>query len=135
MEADHLDFFKDLGDIQHSFRTFAELVPQETGYVVANYDNASAHTALNGLERPLFWFSLHSPEADCRAEHISWTDGLPAFDIVIHGEVYAHAELKGRRRIQYLQRAGRRFRRLCAGSGPGSAVEAGLAALPALPPL
>ena len=35
VEADHLDFFKDLGDIQHSFRTFAELVPQETGYVVA----------------------------------------------------------------------------------------------------
>ena len=94
VEADHLDFFKDLGDIQHSFRTFAELVPQETGYVVANYDNASAHTALNGLERPLFWFSLHDPKADCRAEHITWTDGLPSFDIVIHGEVYAHVELK-----------------------------------------
>ena len=126
VEADHLDFFKDLGDIQHSFRTFAELVPQETGYVVANYDNASAHTALNGLERPLFWFSLHSPEADCRAEHISWTDGLPAFDIVIHGEVYAHAELKvgGEHNI---------CNALAAASAayvlglPGSAVEAGLA--------
>ena len=27
VEADHLDFFKDLDDIQHSFRRFAELVP------------------------------------------------------------------------------------------------------------
>ena len=94
--------------------------------MVANYDNASAHTALNGLERPLFWFSLHSPEADCRAEHISWTDGLPAFDIVIHGEVYAHAELKvgGEHNI---------CNALAAASAayvlglPGSAVEAGLA--------
>ena len=94
IEADHLDFFKDLGDIQHSFRSFAELVPQETGHVVANYDNASARTALNGLDRPLFWFSLHDPKADCRAEHITWADGLPSFDIVIHGEVYAHVELK-----------------------------------------
>ena len=94
VEADHLDFFKDLGDIQHSFRSFAELVPQETGHVVANYDNASARTALNGLDRPLFWFSLHDPKADCHAEHITWADGLPSFDIVIHGEVYAHVELK-----------------------------------------
>ena len=77
VEADHLDFFKDLGDIQHSFRSFAELVPQETGHVVANYDNASARTALNGLDRPLFWFSLHDPKADCHAEHITWADGLP----------------------------------------------------------
>ena len=62
--------------------------------MVANYDNASARTALNELDRPLFWFSLHNPKADCHAEHITWADGLPSFDIVIHGEVYAHVELK-----------------------------------------
>ena len=126
VEADHLDFFKDLGDIQHSFRSFAELVPQETGHVVANYDNASARTALNGLDRPLFWFSLHDPKADCRAEHITWADGLPSFDIVIHGEVYAHVELKvgGEHNI---------CNALAAASAayvlglPGSAVETGLA--------
>ena len=126
VEADHLDFFKDLGDIQHSFRSFAELVPQETGHVVANYDNASARTALNGLDRPLFWFSLHDPKADCHAEHITWADGLPSFDIVIHGEVYAHVELKvgGEHNI---------CNALAAASAayvlglPGSAVETGLA--------
>ena len=126
VEADHLDFFKDLGDIQHSFRSFAELVPQETGHVVANYDNASARTALNGLDRPLFWFSLHDPKADCHAEHITWTDGLPSFDIVIHGQLYAHVELKvgGEHNI---------CNALAAASAayvlglPGSAVETGLA--------
>ena len=126
VEADHLDFFKDLGDIQHSFRSFAELVPQETGHVVANYDNASARTALNGLDRPLFWFSLHDPKADCRAEHITWTDGLPSFDIVIQGQIYAHVELKvgGEHNI---------CNALAAASAayvlglPGSAVETGLA--------
>ena len=35
VDADHLDFFKDLEDVKRSFRRFAELVPQE-GCVVAN---------------------------------------------------------------------------------------------------
>lgn len=35
IDADHLDFFKDLEDIKSSFRRFAELVP-ETGFVVAD---------------------------------------------------------------------------------------------------
>ena len=94
--------------------------------MVANYDNASARTALNGLDRPLFWFSLHDPKADCHAEHITWADGLPSFDIVIHGEVYAHVELKvgGEHNI---------CNALAAASAayvlglPGSAVETGLA--------
>ena len=40
--ADHLDFFKDLPDIERSFRAFAELGPQGTGYVVANADDEGA---------------------------------------------------------------------------------------------
>lgn len=38
VEADHLDFFKDLADVEHSFRRFAELVPIG-GHVVANMDD------------------------------------------------------------------------------------------------
>lgn len=103
--------------------------------MVANYDNASARTALNGLDRPLFWFSLHDPKADCRAEHITWTDGLPSFDIVIQGQIYAHVELKvgGEHNI---------CNALAAASAayvlglPGSAVETGLAGFTgARPPL
>ena len=35
IEADHLDFFKDLDDIRHSFRRYAELLP-EGGHLVIN---------------------------------------------------------------------------------------------------
>ena len=38
VHADHLDFFKDLADIQHSFRRFAELVPP-AGSVIVNADS------------------------------------------------------------------------------------------------
>lgn len=35
IDADHLDFFKDLDDIRHSFRKFAELLPAD-GHLVVN---------------------------------------------------------------------------------------------------
>ena len=49
VEADHLDFFKDLGDVEHSFRRFAELVPIG-GHVVANMDDSGGkHNVMNAL--------------------------------------------------------------------------------------
>lgn len=93
VEADHLDFFKDLADVEHSFRRFAELVPIG-GHVVANMDDQGARDALRGISQPIFWFSYDDPAAQCRAENIVWTDGLPSFDIYIRGSYYAHVSLR-----------------------------------------
>ncbi len=92
IEADHLDFFKDLADVEHSFRAFADLVP-DTGYVVANADDPNTMDALHGLRHPLFTFGLEQP-ADCRAVDISYHDGYPSFSVVIHDQVYAHVDLQ-----------------------------------------
>ena len=92
VEADHLDFFKDLADVERSFRRFAELVP-ERGFVVANRDDAGARETLAGFPRPVFWFSLRDEAADCCAANLAWTDGLPSFDVVVRGAVYAHVAL------------------------------------------
>lgn len=94
VEADHLDFFKDLQDIQHSFRKFADLVPADTGCTVANFDNESVRITLDGYEKMLFWFSVQNHEADCYADHISWDYGMPSFDVIIHGKQYAHVSLR-----------------------------------------
>ena len=93
VEADHLDFFKDLADVEHSFRRFAELVPIG-GHVVANMDDQGARDALKGISQPIFWFSYDDPAAQCRAENVVWTDGLPSFDIYIRGSYYAHVSLR-----------------------------------------
>ena len=90
VEADHLDFFKDLQDVEHSFRRFAQLVP-ESGYVVANADDPGAMEALAGLS--LFTFGVKRA-ADSRAENIQWEGGLPAFDVVVRGKPYCHVELQ-----------------------------------------
>ena len=91
VEEDHLDFFKDLHDIQHSFRQFAELVP-EAGSVIVNADNASAMEAVAGLEHPIFTFGLDHT-ADCTAANLTEVDGKPVFDVLVHGKPYAHVEL------------------------------------------
>ena len=90
VEADHLDFFKDLEDIKASFRKFAELVPS-TGSVIVNNDNAGARSVACGLDA--FTFGLEEG-AECTAQNLTWERGLPAFDIVVHGEKYARVSLR-----------------------------------------
>ena len=93
VEADPLDFFKDLADVEHSFRRFAELVPVG-GHVVANRDDEGARQTLAGISQPVFWFSLSDPSAQCHADNLVWTNGLPSFDITVRGSHYAHVSLQ-----------------------------------------
>ena len=90
VEPDHLDFFKDLDDIKHSFREFAQLVP-DGGRVIVNADNDGARSVGEGLEA--FAFGLHE-DAECTARDLTWDKGLPTFDIMIHGKKYAHVSLR-----------------------------------------
>lgn len=56
IEADHLDFFKDLEDVQKSFRAFANLVPANGG-VLANGDDENTIQALRGMDYATFGIS------------------------------------------------------------------------------
>ncbi len=92
VEADHLDFFRDLADVEHSFHAFADLVPQR-GYVIANADDSGAMESVRGLSHPVFTFSVRDENADCRADNVAFHDGCGEFDVMIHGEFYAHIAL------------------------------------------
>ena len=90
IEADHLDFFKDLDDVEHSFRTFADRVP-ENGLIVANADDANTMHTLEGERRPVLTFGL--AQGDVHAAGLTWDRGLPAFDVIYRGELFTHVEL------------------------------------------
>ncbi|MCM1183015.1 MAG: UDP-N-acetylmuramate--L-alanine ligase [Roseburia sp.] len=49
IEADHLDFFKDIDDIRHSFRRFARLLPKD-GFLIINNDIDNMHELTDGLD-------------------------------------------------------------------------------------
>ena len=123
VEADHLDFFKDLQDIEHSFHRFAELVPP-AGAVIANADNDGAMASVAGLTRPIFTFGLDHP-ADCTAANLTEEDGCPTLDVMIHGEKYAHVVLHVYGRHNVLNALAAASAAYTLGL-PGSAVEEGL---------
>ena len=124
VEEDHLDFFKDLNDIEHSFHQFAELVPA-AGHIIANADNAGAMESVAGLAHPVFTFGLEQ-RADCTAVNLSDVDGAPSFDVMVRGKQYAHVELQVYGRHNVLNALAAASAAYCLGI-PGSAVEAGLA--------
>ena len=92
VDADHLDFFKDLQDVEKSFRAFADLVPRNTGLIVANADDANTMTTLRGEERPILTFGL--AEGDVHAAGLTYESGLPSFDIIHEGKPFAHVTLQ-----------------------------------------
>ncbi len=124
VEEDHLDFFKDLRDIEHSFRKFAQLVPP-VGHIIANADNDGAMEALADLGRPVFTFGLDRP-ADCTAANLVEKDGHPSFDVMIQGEFYAHVDLQLYGRHNVLDALAAASSAFVLGI-PGKAVEEGLA--------
>ena len=92
IEADHLDFFKDLQDVESSFKAFCERVPHEEGYVVANYDDANTMDTVKGIDRKVITFGL-SPEADVYAENISFVGANTQFDIMYKGKLFTDVTL------------------------------------------
>ena len=86
VEADHLDYFKDLSDVQKSFRAFAQL---STGGVIANGDDPHVAQALEGLS----YISYGLKETNrVTAQNIcpDWRH----LDVVCDGKFYCHLDLK-----------------------------------------
>jgi UDP-N-acetylmuramate--alanine ligase len=81
IDADHLDFFKDLADIRRSFRAFAELLP-ENGVLIINGAIPNIEEITDGLVCKVITFGL-TEDCDYRAEHITYgEDGFPCFDLI-----------------------------------------------------
>lgn len=76
IEADHLDFFKDLDDIRCSFRKYAELIPEGGNLVInGNIDNLAALT--DGLSCNVITFGI---SADGHDTPYDYTAVAPVFD-------------------------------------------------------
>ena len=91
IEADHLDYFKDLEDVKHSFRAFASHVPA-SGTVIANMDDANTMDALAPLGRALMTFGM-TDAADVWPRNIVQVGTQTDFDIM-HGQaLFTHVSI------------------------------------------
>lgn len=82
IEEDHLDFFKDLADIRHSFRKFAELIPSD-GCLIINADIPDYDEITKGLSCRVITYSVDGAAADYHPSDIRYDSfGHPSF--VLH---------------------------------------------------
>ena len=85
VEADHLDYFKDLQDVEKSFRKFAEL---STNGVIANGDDPHVVETLEGLDYTTFGLCIQNT---VHPENISldWRH----MDVICDDAFYCHLDL------------------------------------------
>ena len=88
IEADHLDYFKDLEAVERSFRKFAALVPR-TGFVIANGDDKNTADTLADIKHITFGLDK---SRDIHASNLS--DNDRSFDVIAGGHLYAHIDLQ-----------------------------------------
>ena len=85
VEADHLDYFKDLADVQKSFHKFAELA---TSGILANGDDEHTRQAMEGLDYISFGLS------ECNRIHAAnMCPDWRHFDVICDGEFYCHLDM------------------------------------------
>ena len=84
IEAEHLDYFKDLADVEKSFRLYAEKVPAD-GLVVFNADDANSVETMKGIDRRVVTFGIEN-SADVMARNIRFDRDGSEFELIYKGE-------------------------------------------------
>ncbi len=84
IDADHLDFFKDIDDIRQSFHKFAQILPED-GTLIINSDTPHYEDIIAGLPCEVITYSLEHA-ADYTAENITFNEFGHASFVCKHGE-------------------------------------------------
>jgi UDP-N-acetylmuramate--alanine ligase len=95
VEADHLDYYRDLNHVVETFESFLAKMPAD-GRVVACLDSPPVAEILKRSGRAAVTYALHHPGADLIARDIRrMTDGaMTAYDAVFKGETLGRVRLR-----------------------------------------
>ena len=85
VEADHLDYFKDLADVQDSFHKFAQLASRG---VISNGDDIHTVEAMAGVDHITFGLN-----AGNRITAGNISSDWRHFDVICDGEFYCHLDM------------------------------------------
>lgn len=92
VDADHLDFFKDLDDIRHSFRLFSEKL-DEDGVLIINGEIPDLTFFTEGLPCKIITYGLKADD-NYTAKNISFNEyACGSYDLYVNGEKLDHITL------------------------------------------
>lgn len=93
IDEDHLDFYKDIDDIENAFHRFAGLTPQEHGWVVGWGDDQRVRSVMERSNRHTRSYGL-SPHNELRAEQLSYDElGRAHFTATLFGHPLCEVDL------------------------------------------
>jgi len=99
IDADHLDYFKDLEHLKSSFRKFASIVPP-SGHIVCNGEDKNTMDALTPLGRELITFGFgekttwQNSDIRVRGVNLSVSGRNPSMDILYDGKPMGRITLR-----------------------------------------
>ena len=94
IEADHLDYYKDLEEIKDTFVQFIQLIPAH-GTVIANGDDPVLREVVSRAGRPVIWAGF-GEENDVRAVDLRFVEGRLYFTV---DGITAHLQMAGRHNV------------------------------------
>jgi UDP-N-acetylmuramate--alanine ligase len=95
IEADHLDYYKDLDEIKEAFKTFAKSVPKKGGAIIANGDDENVRDILKDIDTKKIFVGFNEGN-DVRATNLEFKEGRLYFSI--NGE-RLHLQIPGRHNV------------------------------------
>ncbi len=85
IEADHLDFFKDIDDIRHSFRRFVEILPED-GVLIINSDIKDYEEIFQGIPCRVITVGSDAKKSHYSAADITFDhDACASFTLLVDG--------------------------------------------------
>ena len=92
IDADHLDFFKDIDDIRSSFHAFARLLPAD-GTLIINKEIDHLEKIIKGLKCKVITYGTNTSADYCTTNITHNSQGNASFDIVKNNTPAGHIDL------------------------------------------
>ncbi|MCX7773060.1 MAG: Mur ligase family protein, partial [Clostridia bacterium] len=92
IDADHLDYFRDIDHIRSSFESFLGNV-RNPGIIVLNVDDPQTKMLSKTLTRPVVTYGLNAEDADWSAENVTFTEGYASFTVTYKKTVWGKVRL------------------------------------------
>lgn len=93
IDYDHVDWFKDLADMQQSFLEFAQLIPKN-GYLIVCHDDENSRFLEDAVECNVIKYGLNDRSLDYTAVNLEYdADGKASFELFAYGEKIGYVKL------------------------------------------
>lgn len=93
VDNDHLDYFKNIDNVQKAFEKYVKLLPCD-GLLVINGDDSRCLRLASSTKSKTITYGITNSEADFVAKNICFdNNGFPEFDVYHNGQFYSHIKL------------------------------------------